>query len=1654
MVVIIVFQFGLTKPMKCNNDYASRNYLATVCLIFVAYSASFFTELAMMVVGLRVYGTWVIADVHLRRPDVACWFKFKRDTGVHYLVYFMWAHQAYNWARVLIIYNIFPTFDSIKSWRRRLIAVAVFTRSHHAVNSVEKRMGTWNMRQITEMYAGIIRGVDLAPTDEIDALLLLKGLQQMRRLTHVADTFKNALGIPAGIGLLFGICFFDIYPFSLSFSKCSRAEDRLPADLQGIPQLTRIFNEVQKPPKESSSDASKETVGQQSPEYLEEGRAADSDTRLHATLDSFHCLTPTGYASAIAPELDPAEAAELYTGHHESVSGKELHEASNFLRFAIAAYHTQAYTWQVGRKQEEPPGALPYIVALDRRSRSVVVAVRGTWSMADCVTDIIALPKSADQWLPPSLQQKQKDGELDGVYAHSGVLSAASLIWKDMEEHGILPVLLSRNEKVDRPSGEDVERLGEDGQAQGKYAAHIARLGLQRDEWSLVLVGHSLGAGVAALLALKMLNMYPDVRCWAYSPPGGLVCPNLSAILGDFCCGIAVGKDAVPRLSLKNLDRLLDDMIVALARSNMHTLRLLGVAVAGKKQRRRWLKNFFRPPDKVPEEALQFLSEFRKQSAQVDKHSLMEMLPPGRMVFLRRLKRLEKSKRRSEDREVTWDAVYISPEEILREGLLVSGKMLADHQLTHLNEALKSAEGVDPDGYTREIQAANLPAQKSCVKWMAGARGPKGGQRPRHTGLLDRVLVQRVENYAQTGELGDIEAVSDHLRATHKEYQRRQRSVFIKQVERALGVARQRNDTLDNEAQLQELEHRHFHRRQHSRDPDEPSPSTSTSYGSGDSDSSSGADMDVKDGADLDRDIEQSSLAALSGSRSRMNAALTSIYASGQPPGGASPTASHTSMQPGRPQPETQQQAQSASTVPVAVLASGPEQKTTSSPNVLPGVSGAQSGRQVAIAQPPVLSPLPGRAPEGGAAASKEPADQGKKRRRGGKEGDSTQTGNAWAAAKRKRMASASSSAISQPRPVRYTDLGGIEAVLSDIKELVEYPLQHPEVYAWLGVEPPRGVLLHGPPGCGKTALANAIANECGVPFLRISAPEIVAGVSGESEAKVRQLFQEATALAPCIIFIDEIDAIAAKRETAQREMERRIVAQMLTCMDDLSEPPLMEGADSTGGTERGDPTRLPKHVVVIGATNRPDSLDAALRRAGRFDREIALGIPSQEARAKILQVLARRLRLEGDFDFAQVAARTPGFVGADLTALVKEAAAIAVTRIFSELQAVEEAAAQPMALLQPREALTVPKELAQEARAAVASSGAQPLSMQQLAGLAIRAADFDAAVKKVQPSVRREGFATTPDVTWNDVGSLAEVREELAFSITEPIKHPERFTALGLAAPTGVLLYGPPGCGKTLVAKAVANESGANFMSIKGPELLNKYVGESERAVRQLFARARAASPCVLFFDELDALAPRRGSDVSQSSERVVNQLLTEMDGIDGRTGVYLVAATNRPDIIDSALLRPGRLDKLLYVPLPPPDGRVAILQALTRATPLATDVNLSSIGLSPRINGYSGADLAALVREAAVTSLKEAMQEEVRVGAAPGSTPQVHMRHFQAAMSRIQPSVSWKDQRVYDALRQELRRSRLALQPAAGEHQEVPSNIDGSDPAAIDAS
>ena len=710
--------------------------------------------------------------------------------------------------------------------------------------------------------------------------------------------------------------------------------------------------------------------------------------------------------------------------------------------------------------------------------------------------------------------------------------------------------------------------------------------------------------------------------------------------------------------------------------------------------------------------------------------------------------------------------------------------------------------------------------------------------------------------------------------------------------------------------------------------------------------------------------------------------------------------------------------------------------------------------------------------------------------------------------------AGSSAFAPSAPREVSLSDLGGIEGALGAIRELILCPLTHPELYGWLGVDPPRGVLLHGPPGCGKTTLAHAIAREARVPFFAIAAPEIVAGVSGESEAKIRQLFRAAAAAAPSIIFIDEVDAIVPKRDGAQRQMESRIVAQLLASMDTLAEAVVVPGGEGLSSGEAEECANAPSgdgeeeeaaavtarrkaHVTVIGATNRPDGMDAALRRAGRFDREIALGIPDEAARGRILAVQARRLRLAGGLDLAEIAKKTPGYVGADLSALAKEAAAAAVARIFQTFT--RERGGGDGTLAKGDEGGAAADDANAGARKEKAGAGSskisknpgfgslvgrladrRPLDASELEPLAITTGDFAAAIAKVQPSARREGFTTTPAVTWEDVGSLAEVREELAFSVVEPIAHPSRFRAMGLATSTGVLLYGPPGCGKTLVAKATANEAKANFISIKGPELLNKYVGESERAVRTLFARARAASPCVLFFDELDSLAPRRGhSDGgNQASERVVNQLLTEMDGLEARSATFVVAATTRPDAIDPAMLRPGRLDKLLYVPLPPPDGRAAILKTLTRRTPLTPGLDVAAIAASARCEGFSGADLASLVREACVAALKgnldvarahDDARERARamrvaeggvVGGLSGEAPPllgdeepnappsdsdsaaphpppplVTAAHFDAAFERVQPSVSAADQRRYDELRRKLRRERGSLAPRASE-------------------
>ncbi|NXE98842.1 NVL protein, partial [Menura novaehollandiae] len=542
---------------------------------------------------------------------------------------------------------------------------------------------------------------------------------------------------------------------------------------------------------------------------------------------------------------------------------------------------------------------------------------------------------------------------------------------------------------------------------------------------------------------------------------------------------------------------------------------------------------------------------------------------------------------------------------------------------------------------------------------------------------------------------------------------------------------------------------------------------------------------------------------------------------------------------------------------------------------------------------------------------------------------------------------------------VKFEDVGGNDETLKEICKMLIH-VRHPEVYCHLGVVPPRGFLLHGPPGCGKTLLAQAIAGELELPMLKVAATEIVSGVSGESEQKLRELFEQAVSSAPCVLFIDEIDAITPKREVASKDMERRIVAQFLTCMDDLN---------NVAATTQ---------VLVIGATNRPDSLDPALRRAGRFDREICLGIPDEGAREKILQTLCRKLRLPESFEFRHLARLTPGYVGADLMALCREAAMCTVNRVLitSEEQRRKQVNTEGNTA---EESVGMGTDILDELQRLLDLLKEQdPLPEEQLQKLCIEMNDFIVALSSVQPSAKREGFVTIPDVTWADIGALEDVREELTMAILAPVRNPEQFKALGLTTPAGVLLAGPPGCGKTLLAKAVANESGLNFISVKGPELLNMYVGESERAVRQVFQRARNSAPCVIFFDEVDALCPRRSDRESGASVRVVNQLLTEMDGLENRQQVFIMAATNRPDIIDPAILRPGRLDKTLYVGLPPPEDRLAILKTITKdgtRPPLDTDVSLEEIAYSQHCDCYTGADLSALVREASICALRQEM-------------------------------------------------------------------------------
>ena len=527
---------------------------------------------------------------------------------------------------------------------------------------------------------------------------------------------------------------------------------------------------------------------------------------------------------------------------------------------------------------------------------------------------------------------------------------------------------------------------------------------------------------------------------------------------------------------------------------------------------------------------------------------------------------------------------------------------------------------------------------------------------------------------------------------------------------------------------------------------------------------------------------------------------------------------------------------------------------------------------------------------------------------------------------------------------ITYEDLGGLTKEIQKIREMIELPLRHPEIFERVGIEAPKGVLLYGPPGTGKTLLAKAVANETNSNFYSIAGPEIMGKYYGESEERLRGIFKEAQENAPSIIFIDEIDSIAPKREEVSGELEKRIVSQLLT---------LMDGLESRG------------KVVVIAATNRPDALDPALRRPGRFDREIEIGIPDEKSRLEILQIHTRGMPMESDVKLEEMARVTHGFVGADLQALAREAAILAVRRVIPEI-----------------------------------SMDETKVPAKTLNKIKVRMQDFQDALRDVHPSAMREVLVQAPDVKWEDIGGLAAVKEELTEAVEWPLKYGKLFAKGDVKPPKGILLYGPPGTGKTLIAKAVANESEANFISIKGPELISKWVGESEKGVREVFRKARAAAPCVIFFDEVDAIAPKRksGESDSQVTERVVSQLLTEMDGLEELKGVVVLGATNRPDIIDEALLRPGRFDKLLRIPPPDKEGRVEILKIHTRKKPLAKDVDIAK--LAELTEGYTGAELAAAANAAAIAAIKQYVKVHGKdAETAPGELT-ISMRDFEEAI------------------------------------------------------
>jgi transitional endoplasmic reticulum ATPase len=562
---------------------------------------------------------------------------------------------------------------------------------------------------------------------------------------------------------------------------------------------------------------------------------------------------------------------------------------------------------------------------------------------------------------------------------------------------------------------------------------------------------------------------------------------------------------------------------------------------------------------------------------------------------------------------------------------------------------------------------------------------------------------------------------------------------------------------------------------------------------------------------------------------------------------------------------------------------------------------------------------------------------------------------------------------LSEPTPekkgipiVTYEDIGGLHEEIQRIREMVELPLRHPELFQRLGIEPPRGVFLYGPPGCGKTLLAKAVANESDANFYVISGPEIMSKFYGESEARLREIFQKAQETSPSIIFIDEMDAIAPKREEVTGEVERRVVAQLLS---------LMDGMGSRG------------NIIVIGATNRPNAIDPALRRPGRFDREIEIGVPDRAGRHEVLQIHTRNMPLAEDIDLKRLADVTHGYTGADIASLCREAAMKALRRYIPEINLEEE---------------RIPPETLEK--------------------MVVKMEDFLSAYREITPTAMREVYVEVPQVHWNEVGGLNQVKQELMESVEWPLKRPEVFKKMGITPPRGVLLYGPPGCGKTLLARAVATESEANFISIKGPEIFSKWVGESEKAIREVFRKGRTAAPAIIFFDELDAIVPKRGLGYADSgaSERVISQLLTEIDGIESLQNVLVIAATNRPDMLDPAVLRPGRFDRLIYVPSPDFESLKEIFKIHARSMPLSRDVDMDE--LARNAQGYSGADIQAICREAAMNALREDV-----------NAIEVTRRDFDMAKERVGPSIAPEDDAFYQKFSKRLRRERAAPTPVA---------------------